>query len=432
MIPVAPHHSHSFWDKDEGTARARGIYLKAFGGGIFLVIIAIFTVMPIYWGALWKTPEELRGIHAHVVDFDGGAIGQAVVQAFASISGKNTFTWTVVPAGDYPGGPNDLSDAVLNEKIWIGISVNPGASTNLTNALSSSDASYNGSSAVTVYVEEARNENSYSVLLVPIIDGVLKEITKNFTTQFAKQISSRTDLGTILSRAPGIITTPMDYTIDNIRPFDVAVASAIDFVGLIYLLILSVRIKLINTNTRIMASGLERRLTLRSLIMVRLIAPVSAYFFISLFYSLLSLAFQAPFSRELGRAGFFVYWMLSWLAMTALGMAVEAMVTILTVRFIAFFLIIWIISNVSVSFYPIEVLPKIFRYGYAAPFYNVSRAVRSILFQTKNDIGLNFGVIFAWIAISCITIPLFQWYVRRGEVKALRAQQLNEKAAAAT
>jgi hypothetical protein len=79
------------------------------------------------------------------------------------------------------------------------------------------------------------------------------------------------------------------------------------------------------------------------------------------------------------------------------------MVTILTVRFIPFFLVTWIISkctdksyvrlvltrlrtaNVSVVFFPIEVLPTIFRYGYAMPFYNVSRAVRTILFRTRDQ-----------------------------------------------
>jgi hypothetical protein len=60
------------------------------------------------------------------------------------------------------------------------------------------------------------------------------------------------------------------------------------------------------------------------------------------------------------------------------------MITILTIRFIPFFLLPWIITNISVSIFPIPVLPGIFGYGYAAPFYNISRAVRTIVFGTKN------------------------------------------------
>lgn len=41
-------------------------------------------------------------------------------------------------------------------------------------------------------------------------------------------------------------------------------------------------------------------------------------------------------------------------------------------------------SNAHIVADPIAVLPGIFRYGYAAPFYNVGQAVRTILFGTKS------------------------------------------------
>lgn len=127
----------------------------------------------------------------------------------------------------------------------------------------------------------------------------------------------------------------------------------------------------------------------------------------------------------------------------------EAMVTLLTPRFIPFFLVLWIIVNVSVVFFPVEILPTIFRYGYATPFYNLSNATRTILFRTKNQraseffllpckqrtdvndralvVGLNFGVLFAWIAVSLITMPLLQIVVRRNQVRAWERQQQREK-----
>lgn len=45
---------------------------------------------------------------------------------------------------------------------------------------------------------------------------------------------------------------------------------------------------------------------------------------------------------------------------------------------------ITIIANVAVCPFPIEVLPVIYRYGYAMPFYNVSRGIRTVLFATRN------------------------------------------------
>ena len=39
-------------------------------------------------------------------------------------------------------------------------SVNPGASSRLTNSLASPNTTYDGSEAITAYAEEARNENA--------------------------------------------------------------------------------------------------------------------------------------------------------------------------------------------------------------------------------------------------------------------------------
>lgn len=91
--------------------------------------------------------------------------------------------------------------------------------------------------------------------------------------------------------------------------------------------------------------------------------------------------------------------------------------------------------NVSVCVFPIEMLSRIFHYGYAAPFYNLSRAFRTITFDTRNQrkelplhrvlyshvvltVGLNFGVLIAWILISCITLPLVQWIVWKRAIRA--------------
>lgn len=103
------------------------------------------------------------------------------------------------------------------------------------------------------------------------------------------------------------------------------------------------------------------------------------------------------------------------------------MITLLTVKGVPFFMILWVITNVSVCFMPIEILPRIFHYGYAMPFYNVSRAVRAILFGTKNELGLNFGVLIAWAAISFCTLPVFQFILRRRHITEVNAMMEEDK-----
>jgi hypothetical protein len=48
------------------------------------------------------------------------------------------------------------------------------------------------------------------------------------------------EAGAVLAAAPSTVLLPLNYTVSNVRPFDIQVATAVDFVGLIYLLILAV------------------------------------------------------------------------------------------------------------------------------------------------------------------------------------------------
>lgn len=62
---------------------------------------------------------------------------------------------------------------------------------------------------------------------------------------------------------------------------------------------------------------------------------------------------------------------------------------------------------------PIALQPSFYRYGYGFPVFNLAEAIRTIIFNTKNKLGLNAGVLLAWVALSMVTVPLFTWIVRR-------------------
>ncbi|KAJ7174352.1 hypothetical protein C8R46DRAFT_892399 [Mycena filopes] len=406
-----------FLDKSPQVSAARALYLKILVGGVTGLSIVVFGVFSIYWGSVRTTPHHT--LPGWIVDFDGGAVGQAVSTSLSAMNaGTNGISWAVVSASQFSEGISQLRNAIVQEKTWYGVTINPGASANLSAAISAVDVSYDSSTAMTFLGSEARNEDIYRLAAEQ-----LDALSFQFGLQFAKNMSLNSSLAanltTIIATAPQLILRPIYYTSDNIRPFDVLVASAITFVGLIYLVILSFFIVLVSAGARA-ATGIENLLTLGSLIRVRLTTSFVAYFFISLFYTLLNRAFQLPFSRHFGHVGIVIFWMLNWSGMLAAGLALEAMVTLLTLRFIPFFLILLIISNVSVAVYPLQVLPHIYRYGYAFPFYNLSRAVRSIVFRTKNELGLNFGVLLSWVALSCCTLPLFQWFMRRRLIAAQR------------
>jgi len=46
------------------------------------------------------------------------------------------------------------------------------------------------------------------------------------------------------------------------------------------------------------------------------------------------------------------------------------------------------VVNVSVCVFPPALLPGVYSYGYATPFYNVQQAVRTIVFGTRDQCAL--------------------------------------------
>jgi hypothetical protein len=54
----------------------------------------------------------------------------------------------------------------------------------------------------------------------------------------------------------------------------------------------------------------------------------------------------------------------------------------------------------STSFHAIELSPQFFRWGKAWPLQQIVTASRTLLFGTRNKLGLNFGILFAWSAIN--------------------------------
>ena len=160
---------------------------------------------------------------------------------------------------------------------------------------------------------------------------------------------------------------------------------------------------------------------------------MSAYFMLSLAYSLISLAFQINFSGgnpvdsdtavavttgdynnapAYGKGTFLVYWMLNFFGMIALGLACENVAMIVGQPWTGCWLIFWVITNVSTSFYSIEIEPGFYKWGYAWPLHWVVEGSRQILFGLHSRIGLDFGVLIAWGAVNTIIFPFACYFMR--------------------
>lgn len=164
----------------------------------------------------------------------------------------------------------------------------------------------------------------------------------------------------------------------------------------------------------------------RSLLLLRFVPVTIAYFFLSLWYSLINVTFSVPMNGNghsglSSGAGFMganstllpcfplrlprrltsyhaVFWALNFLTLGSLGLAMESAVTVLGLKFLPFFLISWIIVNITSSFFPISLMQTFYRFGYALPFWHSTTADKYLFWGARNRLALNFGVLIAYVS----------------------------------
>jgi len=278
---------------------------------------------------------------------------------------------------------------------------------------------------VSFIYSQARNEQAAGNYIVPIGQSVIQQALVTYGMQSAARYLARvtgnvTAINALVS-APQTISPAVGFTANNLHPYNATVAAAIGLVGFIYLIIFAF---VLTMNWYAAREIMAPFLTTRTLLVARIALPLFLYFWISLIFAMLNLPFKVPFGAKFTYAqGFFLWWIFLWVGMASLGLATEFFITILGPKFVAFSLIPLIIFNVSVVALPHELQPWFYRYQPAAPFYQLSRAVRVIIFDTKNVLGESIGVLFAWVVVSIFTITLTTWLKRRNEVRAYRAKE---------
>jgi len=413
VIPDSPVRCHFFASELTSERRA---YIKALALSTLGTALVIIGVLSIYWGTLWKLDEHAYKLRGIVVDFDQGDIGQAILRASQERTGSpEQITWTVQNPSAFQD-PSSVAQLILDEQYWVAIVVQPGATDKLGKAIASADSTYNGTAAVSVFIAQARQEQAYSHFISPQLRDVLQAAQLSFRNNNVQSLShANFNLSNVVQNAPQTILNPFGFEVIDLRPFDVPVTTALTAIGLIYVAFAA----LVSCTHSLQARtqlGLNDKLTFKSLLKVRICSPLISYFWLSFSYSLLSVFFHVPFGRFRGAGGFPLCWLMFFLGMSALGLTIEVVTVILTPHYVSYFMIFWIIWNISVCYLPIEVLPSIYRYARMAPFYNIGRAARSIILNGKNELLINFAVLLSWTFISIINIILCElWKKRKGQ-----------------
>ena len=411
-----------------------------------------------YWAVLFNVEQNLSSLNIFVVDFDGTQapyngvtplVGPTITQTTQKMissgqSGNHLGFVTVNPAV-FDHDPMQVRQAVYDQKAWAAIVINANATALLQQAVQQGNASYDPLGACQQIWVEARDQDTYYSYILPQLSSLETEVTSMFGQMWTRMVLQNTSIPvTNLQAAPQALSPAIGFSRFSLRPFTPAVMTPAVTIGLIYLIILaffSFTFYLPIYSKLITPAG-HPPLKFWKFIATRWCGTVTAYFFMSLAYSLISLAFQIPFANgnaphtsvasnpdAYGKGTFVVYWMINFVGMIALGLACENVAMVIGMPWTAMWLIFWVITNVSTAFYSLDLAPKWYYWGYAWPLHNIVEASRSTLFDLHSRIGLNFGILFIWCTINTTLFPFCCLFMKRKMERAKRKEkeQQNKK-----
>jgi hypothetical protein len=270
--------------------------------------------MSLYWAVLFHVEDNLSSLVVFVVDFDGQVapytditpvVGPMMTETAQSLlAPSGTVGWQSQPASVFNFDPIAVRQAIYDEKAWAAIIINPNATALLQEAVNNGNASYDPMGAAQVVYVEARDETTLDTYVVPQLQQFQTQVTTSFGRAWASQVLSRVSntpsILTNIQSAPQALSPAIGFSTFNLRPFFPPTATPTITIGLIYLIIIaffSFTFYLpIHTNF-IQPQG-HPPLHFYQLILWRWLATITAYLFLSLFYSLISLSFQIPFSAS--------------------------------------------------------------------------------------------------------------------------------------
>ncbi|ORY31254.1 hypothetical protein BCR39DRAFT_527136 [Naematelia encephala] len=420
-------------------ANARKEWAKVTAIAFTMITVCMFGLLSIYFGSYYQQIPRAAHFSVQIIDLDSIAspygsvahpaiLGPAVRQAASTALGSEphlgwyeadtatlqNFRLTETGQGldAYEYGMKIVTD----QDVWAVIIVNANATSGAWSAITSG-TEWDPSGAITFIYEEARNFYGTDQYVSRLTTDLLTSATGSAATTLASQVLALGNASAVLgSAAQGSISGAFAYNLVTIHPFDQLAGIPATTVGTIYLIIFTFLIS--GSWNNLGLPIIQDKLALGSEIAIKILVPLGAYLWLSLHYSLVSLAFLVDFTRKFGKGGFVVYWMADWITMSALGFVMETFFLWLGPWF-SFFLVFWVVLNVSVAFLSIADAADFYRYGYILPVWNLVDMAKSIIFATKNHLAQNFAVNIGWMLVWMIILTVTV-VVQRRKKEAVR------------
>jgi hypothetical protein len=376
---------------------------------ILTIVSALTTALAL--GANWDFVPYLVNIDVVIVNQDQDVIGNYIQNNL--LTAKPSFKWVVASNNSI----SNLNDYIGAGYAWYGLLISSNTTKNFTTSLLSVN---NTVIPLQLIYDQARTFNGHNAM-----SGILQQILSGLSTSFSQKfiptmIPKNTTFDTV---NPSVIINPIPVSpvVLNAMPSvgpDFAAGIFITFMVLIAATIEAVSVAV--------WSPLNEKVHPFQLHICRLITIFIECFFSSLAITLILLAFGPVFHH-----GFMAAWMWFWLTLYAECLMIGTVGVLLrsaTGFFIPIFIILLNVSSQAIL--PYELSNGFYYIGLIFPPAHAVWGARTVINGGYNRIGINIGVLFAFILVCivviCIKLEFDVWYIKYSEKRKANKQAVEK------
>ncbi|KAI5204543.1 hypothetical protein E4T39_03555 [Aureobasidium subglaciale] len=354
-------HRDPFW-----VGRKKSFVIAATASFMLLQILFLAN-MSYLFGSLFKSEDRVHNLHILTVDYDGGVIGKSMQGAIQQLKADAFPTFDIESSAKYPE-VDDIVQAVRRGDHWAAVFSHAGASERLAAALEGGDAAakYDPANTLTYVwnqvrdpaVQDATIKSSMSQLI-----AVTRIAYNNMNGTGALQTLNKND-----PAALQVFLNPIQGGDINIMPTTQGTRVLYNTVAMVMPIIMQFFF-LMAVNGVSAEFNLYSHLPVLNNGIIRLVLSLLYTFVGSLCWAGYIWAFREDWS--VGAGQFFCTWVIIWLYMHINFAVIDVATGFVPMKFISFFVLTWVILNVTSTIWPFELAPGFYRWGYALPAHEV-------------------------------------------------------------
>ncbi|KAF9880839.1 hypothetical protein CkaCkLH20_01881 [Colletotrichum karsti] len=380
-------------------AQKKGTLIPMVMSAIMLLLLVLAN-MSYLFGSSFDQAKRSHNIKILAVDYDQGAIGAAVSRASQSLQAATFPTIEFGSVSEY-STPSSVRNAVCKGDYWGAIYVSSGASAKLASAINGTSTGYNAAESITYTYNQARYPAQADSIIMSNIQKVVGA-ARGFYYQTPNGTAAFASLNASNPAAIAAYLNPIQSTPDLIQPTTQGPRVFFNTVNII-IPTLAQFFYILALNGIGLNSGFLAKARVRDVWLLRFGIGKIYGFLTALTVTGYLWAFRETWdvhSFEFGKT-----LLVFWLYMDVQWQVLEGFVgSFVPMQFMPFFVLTWIITNISSTVAPFELMPGFYKIGYALPAHEAYSMMVLAWSGCADQTRVALPVLFAWLVAGHVLV----------------------------